>query len=351
MTNQPRVPGREHLEAGQTLSDVNRRMAKQLAAAGIATPMRDARWLLAAALGLDSGQVLLQPERTLTSEEISRVAAVLQRRLGREPVSRILGRREFYGISLEVSSRTLDPRPETETLVTGVVRLVRSGACSGGTSPVIVDVGTGTGAIVIALLRELSEATAVAIDIDSGALEIARRNAIAAGVAERARFVHGSWLDDVTGPVDIVVSNPPYIATATIDHLEPEVSLWDPRLALDGGPDGLSAFRAIVPKSLSVLSPGGWLAVEIGAGQQEAVLEIIHQTGGTRAMDRSETWPDLAGISRCVAIRAQRPEQEKNCLARAGNPDRVCPTSRGVRSPSAYSRRRGRLGAPGRRAR
>lgn len=280
-------------------------MTRALAEAGLDTPALDARRLVAWALGLEPVALLREPERPLSEADRKRLAAVTARRLAREPVSRIEGRRGFHGLDLEIAASTLDPRPETETLVDAVLDLVRSGQAPGGLAPRILDLGTGSGAILIALLVALPDASGLGTDVSEDALAVAGRNAARAGVSPRATFRRSCWLADVDRGFDLVVSNPPYIPSGDIAGLEAEVSRFDPPAALDGGPDGLDAYRAIAADVVGALVPDGWVAVEIGAGQCEDVGSILSRAFAKAADVDYRIWQDLAGTPRCVAVRSR----------------------------------------------
>ena len=285
----------------KTVADAVRRLAGTFRDAGIDTPELDARILSAAALGISRTALMARPERELSPPDIASIAGYERRRLQREPVSRILGRREFRALSLEIGATTLDPRPDTEIIVDAVVALAKK------TAPPnlrVLDLGTGSGAILIAVLTELPGATGVGTDIDAATLRIAGRNAERAGVAQRAEFQRADWLTGVTGTFDIVVSNPPYIPSGEISALEPEVSRFDPRLALDGGQDGLAAYRTILTDAGGSLNPGGWIVFEVGNGQAEEVMALCRHYGfGDDEIPR--VWADLGGRARCVAARSR----------------------------------------------
>jgi release factor glutamine methyltransferase len=269
--------------------------AAALAGAGFAEPRRRARQVIAAALDLDPAVILGHPERALSAAEAGRVRAVLDRVLAREPLSRILGRREFWGLELALSADTLDPRPETETVVEAVLRRLpdRNAPLS------FLDLGTGSGAILLALLRECPAARGLGIDIAAGAAQTARRNAAALGLLRRAHFIVGDWAAAVTARFDAVVANPPYIATGALARLPPEVARWDPPRALDGGADGRAAYRRIAPDLVRLLAPHGIFACEIGEGEQQAVSAILSAAG--LAVEAAEA--DLAGIARVLVAR------------------------------------------------
>jgi release factor glutamine methyltransferase len=221
------------------------------------------------------------------------------RRLAGEPVSRIIGIREFYGRSFRIDASTLDPRPDTETLVEAALGLVDREA------PLdILDLGTGSGCILVTLLAELPRASGAGVDVSLPALERAQANAQVHGIGDRARFIAGDWLEAVEGSFDLVVANPPYLSAADMAALSPEVRDHDPRAALDGGPDGLSAYRRIVPGLRKALRPGGFALFEVGPDQAEAVSRLLAEAG----LDMGEgqhLWRDLAGRTRVVGVRSR----------------------------------------------
>lgn len=268
---------------------------RSLRAAGLEGARRDARLLLAEALALEPVATLARPERTLTLAEQDRIAALIARRMRGEPVSRILGRREFWSLDFTVTPDTLDPRPDSETLIGAVLaRLPDRGA------PLdILDLGTGTGCLLLALLSELPAARGLGIDVCPRALATARGNAQRLGLAARTAFVADSWGRGVSGVWQVIVSNPPYIREQDIPALAPEVAEFDPHLALAGGPDGLAAYRALLPQAASLLAPDGWLALEIGQNQQNAVEELLTRNG----LRTEARISDLAGNDRCVLAR------------------------------------------------
>lgn len=281
-----------------TVRDAQTEATRALRAAGIENPAGDARILLEAATGAKRTDLLAEPDRVLSPQAAERLGSMLNRRLRREPVSRILGKRAFRGREFSISPATLDPRPDTETLVEAVLKIVtREGWRD---KPIrILDFGTGSGCILVTLLAELPNAAGCGVDIDANALEIAARNAGAHGVAGRLVLSRCESIGELDGPFDLVVSNPPYIPTCDIEGLEPEVRLFEPRQALDGGLDGLDFHRAIVAAAVR-LAPKGWVAVEVGNDQAARVVEMV-ETGGQARTDTPETWPDLTGIQRCVA--------------------------------------------------
>lgn len=292
----------EPLGAATTAEGAVRRLVESFRSVGIDTPELDARILVADALGMSRAALIASPARTLSPTEVATIADYELRRRQREPVSRILGRRGFRALTLEIGGTTLDPRPDTEIAVDAVVQLANEMA-----SPNlrVLDLGTGSGAIIVAALMELPHATGVGTDIDMAALEIARRNAQRAGVEQRTEFQQANWLTGVTGTFDIVVSNPPYIPSADILALEPEVSRFDPSVALDGGADGLDAYRAILATAGGSLRPGGWIVFEVG-NEQAAEVTALCRHYGFGNEDNPRVWRDLGGRMRCVAARSRR---------------------------------------------
>ena len=275
--------------------------------AGVADAARDARLLAAAGCELTLAQLLADPDRRFDAREIARLEDMLQRRLRREPVSRILGRRGFMNLDLEIAPATLDPRPDTEILVESTLDLLAAERLT--SAPLsIADLGTGSGAILIALLQALPMAFGIGIDISRDALEIARRNGVHAGIGERVRWHRGDWLDGIDETFDVIVSNPPYIPSAEIDGLEPEVAQYDPRSALDGGRDGLDAYRAIAGQAGAHLGSGGLVVLEVGPDQAAAVAQLLEDAGVSTA-ENARFFNDLDGRLRCVAQKAQQATQ------------------------------------------
>ncbi|MGF1607888.1 MAG: peptide chain release factor N(5)-glutamine methyltransferase [Kiloniellales bacterium] len=266
--------------------------AARLQAAGVVQPRRDARLLLAEVLQLGPEAIIARPECPVVAERAAAFESLVARRAAREPVSRILGRRGFWGLELRIGPATLDPRPDSETLVEAVLDWWRPRERAGA----ILDLGTGSGCLLLALLSELPQAWGLGLDRDAGAVAIARDNARALGLAERARFVVGDWAGGICGAWQAIVSNPPYIREAEIDALEPEVAQYEPRSALDGGGDGLAAYRVLAPQIARLLAPGGLAALEIGADQAKDVTQLLTDVGLLPAGCRR----DLSGHERCV---------------------------------------------------
>lgn len=284
-----------------TLGDAVRETQRQLKAAGIEEAGREARLIVASVCGMPTSEIIVRPERPLGVDEQQRLAAMVARRCAREPISRIVGEREFYGRRFKLSEATLDPRPDSETLIDAVLGLV-SGEQAG--RPIrVLDIGTGTGCLLLTLLAELPNATGLGTDISAEALTTAAANAEALGLAARASFARHDVLEGVNGPFDLVISNPPYIETGVIAGLDPEVRRFDPMAALDGGPDGLAIYRRIAGDLGRVLT--GWVVLEVGAGQADAVASVFQQAFVKTRQAELRRYDDLGGHTRCVAIRLQ----------------------------------------------
>jgi release factor glutamine methyltransferase len=276
-----------------TLGALTEDAARAFAAAGFAEPRLEARFLLAHLLGETPGAVFGRNDEQVTETVSRRFGEHVRRRLAREPAAYITRQAGFRDLDLEVSPAVLIPRPETETLVDAALE-----AIAGLPRPRILDLGTGSGAILLALLSARPDADGVGCDVSLEALTIAGRNAEAAGVGGRARFSRSSWWSHVPGRFDLVVANPPYIRTGDLSGLEPEVRDHEPHLALDGGPDGLAAFRAIASGAEARLETGGTVAVEIGRGQGDKVADLF--TGSGFGPPRRVS--DLAGIERVLVF-------------------------------------------------
>lgn len=294
------------LTPGMKVADAVQVLAAQFAAANIDSPRLDARLLIEAAAGMSREQLVLEPDRLLSAEQAAQLGSYVQRRLSLEPVTRILGERSFYGRTFRVTPDTLDPRPETETLVDLALELVREEGWRDVPLNVI-DFGTGTGCILLTLLAELGpDATGVGIDTSAAALAVAEDNARRLALETRCRWRQANRLDvvgvDRSAPC-LVVSNPPYIPSADIAGLDPQVREHDPHVALDGGPDGLDVVRQIVECSTGL--PGTWFAVEFGAGQAEAVTGLLANQCGPVTAARARLAKDLGGHTRCVAWKPQ----------------------------------------------
>jgi release factor glutamine methyltransferase len=284
------------LTAARTMTAVRRALAEKFRQAGIDSAEMDARLLMAHALGIDRAELIANAERALKPNEIKTIDALGERRLRHEPVARIFGRKEFWSLSLHVSPAVLVPRPETETVVEAALGIVVGDALQMEKLR-LLDIGTGSGALLLALLSELPNAVGIGTDISADALEVARVNAERNNLAGRCTFIACDIAAGLQGPFDLIVSNPPYVARGDIASLAPEVCDYDPALALDGGADGLDGYRAIAADARRLLAPGGKLFVELGAGQEAAVCALFTKAGLTVAAARA----DLAGIPRALS--------------------------------------------------
>jgi release factor glutamine methyltransferase len=283
--------------ASQTVETARRALTARFKSAAIESAELDARILTGHALGLDLTGLISAAQRQLTPDESARLEEFAGRRLAGEPVARILGEKEFWGLPLQLSSATLVPRPDTETVVELALELLRAGG--GLDRPLrIADLGTGSGAILLALLSELPAAQGFGTDISQAALQTAGANAARVGLSERATFVACDHASGLTGPFDLIVSNPPYIRSADIGGLAAEVRNHDPLAALDGGTDGLNAYRALIPQAARLLTPRGSLVVEAGQDQSGPIEAFMTNAGLTPA---TAPKADLAGIPRAVA--------------------------------------------------
>jgi release factor glutamine methyltransferase len=288
---------------GQTLANARRALGAQLQSSGIDEAELDARILLGAATGLDLTGLVTQAARLLTAAEASQLAHYVERRIAGEPVARILGAKEFWGLPFALSDATLVPRPDTETVVELALELFREQPKLAH-RPRIADIGTGSGAILLALLHEIPDAFGVGTDLSLTALRTAKANAAALGLGGRAGFVACSYAAALSGPFDLIVSNPPYIRSADIATLSREVRDHDPHLALDGGRDGFDAYRALIPQAARLLVPGGALIVEAGQGQAAGIATFM--AAAALSVDRPPK-ADLAGVLRAVAARKMPP--------------------------------------------
>jgi len=296
------TPEPETLGSGATVSEAARRARRRLVEAGVATPDLDARILVGHATGLDRAAMIAEGRRKLDDRTLAAIDDLVARRAGGEPVGRILGRREFWGLDFALGPDTLEPRPDSETIVEAALDVIDSR--TGWDAPLrIADLGTGTGCLLIALLSELPQARGLGVDISDGAVRVARSNAETNGVAARARFVVGSWTDaldsaDRSGGFDVIVANPPYIESGICGRLDREVADYDPIAALDGGADGLDAYRAILTDIARVLKPGGALIFELGQGQRAEVAALAEGAGLSVTSIRQ----DLAGTERALVV-------------------------------------------------
>jgi release factor glutamine methyltransferase len=293
---------------GLTLVQAWTAARRRLEAAGIEGPVIDARLMLEVAANATRADIVTDPYRVLTPDQIQTLDSFLTRRAAREPVSHILGRKGFWTIELKVTPDVLTPRPDTEVIVDYVLKTLTPDL------PVhMLDLGVGSGAILLAILSERVMATGLGVDISSPALEVARENAALMGLTDRAQFLHADWAQGQPDDrYDLVVSNPPYIATGVIATLEPEVREHEPHLALDGGKDGLDAYRKLASEILRVLKPGGLFAIEIGYDQSRPVEALMRHAGAKGV----RTLKDLANRNRVVT---GTKNLEKNLLGKAAS--------------------------------
>jgi len=286
-----------------TIAAAQRQAMAALRAAGIDSAGLDTRRLLAAALGQADAYLLARSDDLLAAEPAQTFASYIERRRRREPVSRILGRQQFYGRSFAISPHTLDPRPDSETLIEAVLQLVRSEGAS--SRPLrILDVGTGSGCLLLTLLCELPQATGLGTDLSAAALSVARANAAALGVHDRVAWLERDLLENIGGDFHILVCNPPYLSSAAMATLEPEVAQFDPPLALDGGPDGLAVFRRLSTRLGEVVG-NGWVVLEVGHDQADGVAELLRRGPAVGPAAHVRFYTDVSGRRRCVAVRTR----------------------------------------------
>jgi release factor glutamine methyltransferase len=278
-------------EVAVVLRDVLGEVERRLAAAGVAEPRLDARLLVGAALGLSREAMVARPERVVSDDEKVAIEALVKRRAAREPVARILGTREFWSLDFMVTPATLEPRPDSETVIEAALD-----AFADRTAPLsVLDLGTGSGCLLLALLSEFPNARGV--DASADTVDAASANAARLGFESRAQFVCDDWAQRLAGPFDCILANPPYIPSSELAGLAPEIA-YDPHAALDGGPDGLSGIESVVDAIQRLLHPDGWAFVEIGAGQSDAAQRIAEQRELTVASIRA----DIGGIPRVLAL-------------------------------------------------
>ena len=293
------------MDQDRQLDTVYRRLRARFQVAGLDVPGLDARLLIQHVCGLDHAGFVLRYKDALTDVQLDKIGQAACRRLAGEPVSRILGYREFFGHPFALNEETLDPRADSEILVETAIRLleetVRERGESGPQEELrVLDIGTGSGALIISLLVHFPQAQGVATDINQSALRQARENAQALGVAGQLECVCTSWAENIRGAFDLIISNPPYIPAPDIAGLSREVRLYDPLRALDGGQSGLEAYRALIPQTRKLIKQKGHLLLEIGRGQEKAVTEILEQHDYRTGHKGYTPLKDLGGIERCI---------------------------------------------------
>jgi len=279
----------------RTSGRVYRDVVARFREAGIETPELDARLLLSAATGIDDVRLIADPDVVIETGPLAKLKTLVEGRLAGKPVSRLIGTREFWGLDFTLSAATLDPRPDSETLV----ELVLANVADKNAALRVLDFGTGSGCLLLAMLSELSGAEGVGIDCSQEAVTMARQNAAKLGLDDRALFQTGNWGEGLEVPFDIIVSNPPYIPSADIESLSPEVREHDPERALDGGVDGLDAYRCVFPEMQRLLADDGIGVVEFGIGQFEDVGDIAQDAG----LDVYGVATDLGGVQRVLMVK------------------------------------------------
>ena len=281
------------LNQADNIDAVLHKTAKYLSGAGIETSFLEAKILLKEATGLKSSEIICESEVRLTSNEVQKLVNLSRRRYSREPIFYILGSREFWSLDFNVDERVLSPRPDSETLI----QTVREILLDQNNTMSILDLGVGSGCLLISLLKEYKYSSGLGVDVSFPAIQVARENAHKLGVNNRSLFVVSNWASALNGQFDLIICNPPYISSKKIKNLAPEISKFEPKVAFDGGTDGLDCYRSIFPNIRSFLKPQGTAIIELGEGQEEAIRDIAHKSGirikGFRA--------DIAGILR-VAI-------------------------------------------------
>ena len=284
----------EQMSESMTLAQLEAWGCDQLRMAGLSAIHHDVKLLLMAAAGLDKAGLISASQKETSADLADRFAAFIQRRMDREPVHRILGRREFHGLELGLNAATLEPRDDTECLIELALAQVKER----NAELRLLDLGTGTGAVALTLLQELPNAQAVARALQPAALQRAQANAELNGLSARFSSLQSNWFENVIGQFDLIVSNPPYIVSTELENLEPEVVRFDPRLALDGGADGLDAYREILAGAREYLVPNGCVVLEIGYDQRQLVSELA-VASGWKVKQSAE---DLAGQDRALCL-------------------------------------------------
>lgn len=275
-------------------------LTKQFEAAGIDTAGLDARLLVQHVGGLSHSDIIAKPHHELSPEETEALTILLQRRLKREPLSRLIGETEFWSLPFQISSDTLDPRPDTETLIEHALHMI---GARKATPLRLLDLGTGTGCILLSLLHELPEATGLGVDLNPGAVEIARKNALNLSLENRAKFQQSDWFSTIDGKFDVILSNPPYIPECDLAHLMPEVRDFDPVLALNGGETGLFPYEIIFKQAINYLKQDGILIFEFGQNQEKQLIDLLNKSPIGCFIETLEQRSDLAGIIRTIGVK------------------------------------------------
>ena len=277
-----------------SVKDVLRNAVLELQGAHIETASMDARMLLQFVLELTREELLLDNEREISPKQLAQYQLLLDKRKNRQPVSQLIGKREFWGMCFKVTQDTLDPRPDSETLIEAILARLPNREV-----PLkVLDLGTGTGCLLLTVLSQYPNAQGIGVDISLDALNVARENAKKLGLEHRVEFLSSCWGNEVKESYDLVISNPPYIPSSIIPSLAPEVAQWEPKLALDGGEDGMDCYRAIVPQLKTLLAPQGLAVFEIGIGQAKDLQAVVE----SHAMQVAGSKDDMAYITRCVLV-------------------------------------------------
>jgi release factor glutamine methyltransferase len=255
----------------------------------------DADLLMAYALKTTREHIFCNPKNELSQSQVNKFNQLVKRRISREPMSHILGTREFWGIDFKVTQDTLDPRPDSECLIEQVLDLFKNNSAK----KTVLDLGTGTGCLLLTLLTELQSFTGTGIDISEGAIRVAKSNSEKLGLAKRTSFVVSNWDSSIKNKYDLIISNPPYIKSSDIEGLEPEVSTYEPKQALDGGNDGLMYYTQLAPIIFNLLPKGGFAVLEHGIGQETEIRKILENNNLTFVSYKK----DLAGINRCITVK------------------------------------------------
>ena len=280
---------------GSSIEEARRSLLKAFADAALDSPQADARILLRLVTGLSQTDLALHHARLLTAAESEHLSALAGRRLQREPIARITGEQEFFGLTFRLTQACLVPRADSEVLIEAALRL-----CPQDTGRVL-DLGTGPGTLLLAFLHQRPGWSGTGVDLSPEACATAQDNAGRMGLSARTTILQGTWTAPLTGTFDCILTNPPYIPSATCETLDPEVSHHDPRLALDGGEDGLEAYRHLAGEIPTVLAPGGHVFIEAGIGQANDIARLFVAKG----LDHRETRNDLSGIPRCVILQSR----------------------------------------------
>ncbi|MDB2415008.1 peptide chain release factor N(5)-glutamine methyltransferase [Rickettsiales bacterium] len=277
---------------GQVLKSAKELLNK----ASITSYAIDAELILMHVLDISRERIIGYPETEISDDKKNEFEEMLRRRINREPISHIIGKREFWGMEFKVTNKTLDPRPDSETIIEAVLDNIKDR----NKDLKILDLGTGTGCLLLSVLSEYKNAQGVGIDISYDAIKVANYNSIKLGLAKRVGFVVGMWAEAIDCNFDVIISNPPYIRCNDIEHLQAEVSKYEPISALDGGEDGFSCYRQIAPYIRKMLNPAGIAVIEHGIGQESEITKILVNSGFESVNYRS----DLSGISRCIIVNA-----------------------------------------------